>query len=121
MAIFGADSVPPIEESIASKLSTSPPKEENAVGTPSREFADVKRPGSPKAEKGDSDKIHQEPVITDLERADTHKDTLLHHPANVDDVLANTIHLEDDPSLRSITVRSIFLGERDHRSGVMTR
>ena len=120
MAMRDADSDPPTEKSMASKVSTSPPKDENAVGTDLQESPVIKRSSPPKVEKGDSDKIQQEPVITDLERADTEKDTLLHHPANNDDVLANTIHLEDDPSLQSITLRSVFLGEIDLRSGVMT-
>lgn len=34
----------------------------------------------------------------------------IHHPANQDDVLTHTIHLDDDPALVAITFRTLFIG-----------
>lgn len=37
-------------------------------------------------------------------------DEAIHHPANKDDILTRTIHLEDDPTLNALTFRTWFLG-----------
>jgi hypothetical protein len=34
----------------------------------------------------------------------------IHHPADKDDILTHSIHVEDDPTLNSITFRTLFLG-----------
>jgi hypothetical protein len=34
----------------------------------------------------------------------------IHHPAEKDDILTHTIHLEDDPTLNALTFRTWFLG-----------
>ena len=35
----------------------------------------------------------------------------VHHPANTEDILTHTLHLDDDPSLNSLTFRTWFLGK----------
>lgn len=35
----------------------------------------------------------------------------VHHPANTEDILTHTLHLEDDPSLNALTFRTWFLGK----------
>ena len=35
----------------------------------------------------------------------------VHHPANTEDILTHTIHLEDDSSLNGLTFRTCFLGK----------
>ena len=44
---------------------------------------------------------------TDIEHT---TDEAIHHPANKDDILTHTIHLDDDPTLSPITFRTWFLG-----------
>jgi hypothetical protein len=39
-------------------------------------------------------------------------DEVIHHPANKDDVLTHTIHVQDDPTLNALTFRTWFLGMR---------
>lgn len=105
MATPFEDNNTPSGDPIASTTLTSLPQHESTRDTNTENL------DPPKAEKGDSDTIHQVPSVDDLERADTIKEAALDHPASVDDVLSRTIHLEDDPSLPSITVRSVFLGK----------
>ncbi|KAJ5570081.1 uncharacterized protein N7459_009511 [Penicillium hispanicum] len=38
------------------------------------------------------------------------EDEAVHHPADKDDILTHTLHLQDDPSLPALTFRSWFLG-----------
>lgn len=89
---------------------TSGPNAEDPLGSATPEPPYTKTPDPLKAEKVDSDTIHQVPAMEDLECADTTKEATLDHPASLDDVLTRTIHLDDDPSLPSITIRSVFLG-----------
>jgi hypothetical protein len=42
---------------------------------------------------------------------DAEETEAIHHPANKDDILTHTIHVEDDPTLNAITFRTIFLGK----------
>lgn len=35
---------------------------------------------------------------------------IIHHPAEKDDILTHTIHVEDDPTLNALTFRTFFLG-----------
>jgi hypothetical protein len=35
---------------------------------------------------------------------------VIHHPANKDDILTHTIHVEDDPTQNALTFRTWFLG-----------
>lgn len=37
-------------------------------------------------------------------------DEAIHHPANKQDILTHTIHVEDDPSIPTLTFRTWFLG-----------
>lgn len=37
-------------------------------------------------------------------------DEAIHHPANKQDILTHTIHVEDDPTIPAITFRTWFLG-----------
>lgn len=48
----------------------------------------------------------------DLERNSKTEDSDddIHHPANKDDILTHTIHVEDDPTLPALTFRTWFLG-----------
>ncbi len=34
----------------------------------------------------------------------------IHHPADEDDILTKTLHVEDDPTLNALTFRTWFLG-----------
>ncbi len=42
---------------------------------------------------------------------DAEETEAIHHPADKDDILTHTIHVEDDPTLNAITFRTIFLGK----------
>ena len=49
------------------------------------------------------------PPYADVE--ETNKDEGdIHHPAEQDDILTHTIHVDDDPTQQAITVRSVTLG-----------
>lgn len=37
-------------------------------------------------------------------------DEMIHHPANKDDILTHTLHVQDDPTLNCFTFRTWFLG-----------
>jgi hypothetical protein len=43
---------------------------------------------------------------------ETTVDEVIHHPANKDDILTHTIHLEDDPTIPALTFRTWFLGRK---------
>lgn len=45
------------------------------------------------------------------DHSDTEETEAIHHPADKDDILTHTIHVEDDPTLNAITFRTIFLGK----------
>lgn len=80
-----------------------------SVTTP---YAQADNIGSkPSNSEGTDNVAISKPNILDLEHAGTLKDESLHHPASTDDVLTHTIHLEDDQSLQSVTIRSMFLGK----------
>jgi hypothetical protein len=70
---------------------------------------------SPEPERGQQKPIGSpvEPIAVETGEAydiSDEKNGILHSPADIDDVLHNTIRLEDDPSLPAITFRSMFLG-----------
>ncbi|PMD19683.1 peptide transporter MTD1 [Hyaloscypha hepaticicola] len=44
------------------------------------------------------------------DHSDAEETEAIHHPADKDDILTHTIHIEDDPTLNAITFRTIFLG-----------
>jgi len=61
------------------------------------------------------DVVFEAPVAEDQlppykDHPDAEETEAIHHPADKDDILTHTIHVEDDPSLNAITFRSIFLG-----------
>lgn len=39
----------------------------------------------------------------------------IHHPANQDDILTQTLHVQDDPTLNCFTFRTWFLGTSPSR------
>lgn len=39
----------------------------------------------------------------------------IHHPANQDDILTQTLHVQDDPTLNCFTFRTWFLGKSPNR------
>jgi hypothetical protein len=45
------------------------------------------------------------------DHSDVEETEAIHHPADKDDILTHTIHVEDDPTLNAITFRTIFLGK----------
>ena len=45
------------------------------------------------------------------DHSDAEETEAIHHPADKDDILTHTIHVEDDPTLNAITFRTIFLGK----------
>ena len=57
----------------------------------------------------DSPSFDQGPPTYDVEEGD--HDRTVNHPANIDDVLTKTLHVEDDPTLNALTFRTWFLGE----------
>lgn len=54
-----------------------------------------------------------EPSSSEKDREDVEGqvEDVIHHPANKDDILTHTIHLEDDPSLPALTFRTWFVGK----------
>jgi hypothetical protein len=58
--------------------------------------------------------VFEAPVGEDLppyrDHPDAEETEAIHHPADKDDILTHTIHVEDDPTLNAITFRTLFLG-----------
>lgn len=71
----------------------------------------VKLSGLQISESGKTKKIHTDQTLNDdLEHAGRAENIALEHPASTDDVLTHTIDLQNDPSMPSVTVRSMVLG-----------
>jgi hypothetical protein len=68
---------------------------------PLQETGDKKEPFVQETKEGNT-----LPVYADLEAGEEH----IHHPADKDDILTHTIHVEDDPTLSALTFRTWFLG-----------
>lgn len=51
-------------------------------------------------------------VSTDpsVDVVDEDEEVDIHHPANQDDILTQTLHVQDDPTLNCLTFRTWFLG-----------
>jgi hypothetical protein len=61
------------------------------------------------------DVVLEAPVAEDQlppyrDHPDAEEAEAIHHPADKDDILTHTIHVEDDPTLNAITFRTLFLG-----------
>lgn len=60
----------------------------------------------------DEKKVPVEESSDDVEGVEQGDDEIIHHPANQDDILTHTIHVQDDPTLNWFTFRTWFLGKK---------
>lgn len=108
MALRGAAGYADAAEEIAS-LGTTYGSDAGKTSEKSGDFNDEKK-GTVIFEAPVEDQL---PPYTD--HPDVAENHTIHHPADKDDILTHTIHVEDDPTLNTITFRTIFLGISSHQ------
>lgn len=78
----------------------------DANSTLEKKAVDVSEKTAPGVQETVDGKVIDLPAYADVEAGEDK----IHHPAEKDDILTHTIHVEDDPTLNALTFRTLFLG-----------
>jgi hypothetical protein len=78
----------------------------DANSTLEKKVVDISEKTAPGVQETADGKVIDLPTYADVEAGEDK----IHHPAEKDDILTHTIHVEDDPTLNALTFRTFFLG-----------